>query len=448
MLNPTLLFKIPRSKVTIMKNRIKKKGQQIDSYLYKLLLKVRQLAIKLTVGGNINFGETTMKKILRDDTGFYEKVIFSDLHEAYLEPFGYKSWEDFSHKELEIKSMLDLKKITEWDLIIETRVTQLEGNYYKENTKVGINEKHELARKFYDKSFINEKLYNYEDAIKKMEYAIKLFPENTIYFLRIAELFHLKGDIFQCMEYLGNITTNSYDITFPIIVRHNTALALRSIGFKEPNPAIRKELLLTSKNELEDIYLNQIGSNPTLNIITLKFKVGINYCHTLLDNHDLKSAGGIYGELQMLSQNVGQIDDELRLRLDMILCILESNKNVEEGDKLFEKLYDSFIQNSNDSKNYEFLSEITSCWAAYYKNDTDRQIVILEKSFLDEIWGQWSDIEYKNMLRLSDLYEHKKQYQDATKYLKEVFKYSYLGAELKETIEKKVRFFEKMIAQG
>ena len=430
-----------------MEKRLKNKGKKIDPYLYKMLLKIIQLSIKLEIGRKVNFGFTTLKKILRDDTGFYERVIFSDLHEAFLQHFRYDSWEDFSHKELELKSILDLKETIEWDWIIEIRVEELEENYYKENTNIEINDKYKLARKFYDKSFIDETLYEYENSILKMEYSIRLFPENTIYFLRIAELFHRKGDIFQCMEYLGNIATNFYDTTFPIIVRHNTALALRSMGFKETNPAIRKKLLLVAKNELDDIYQNQIGSNPTLKAVDLKFKVGINYCHALFDSREYNSVGAIYGELQTLSQSVGQIDDELRLRLDMILCILESGKNLEEGNKLFEKLYVSFTQNVSINENLELLSEITSCWSAYYTGDTDKQIEILGKSFSNEIWGQRSDIEYKNMLQLADLHEFKKQYQKAKQYLINVLGYNYLDTELKENIERRVRFYDKMINQ-
>jgi hypothetical protein len=85
--------------------------------------------------------------------------------------------------------------------------------------------------------------------------------------------------------------------------------------------------------------------------------------------------------------------------------------------------------------------------SAHYRNDNEKEIEILEKSFRDEIWGQRSDIEYKNMLRLAELYEHKKQYQNAIEYFKNVLSYHYLSDERKETIEKKIRFGEKRIAQ-
>lgn len=426
----------------------------IDKYLHRFLRVLKDVneQLSITNAAIILEGQNRVSELfpLKQD---YPKKNFSDnmigkIYEAYLKPFEYESWGDFSQKELAIKKVLEVQKTSFEDLLINMRVESLTAQYHAKTFEKITNINLELAEKFYKNSFTDESLFDYENSILKMEYAIRLFPENTIYFLRIAELFHRRGDIFQCIEYLEKITVNSYDITFPVIVRHNIALALRGRAYRETNPEIRGKLLWVAKNELEDIYQNQIGSNPTLNIINLKFKVGINYCHTLLDNHDFKSAGGVYGSLQRLSQSVVQIDDELRLRLDMILCILESGKNLEEGDKLFEKLYDSFTQNSSVSKNYEFLSEITSCWSAYYKNDTDRQIVILEKSFRDEIWGQRSDIEYKNMLQISDLYAGEKQYHNAIKYLENVLRYDYLDAELKKNIKNNIRFFNDMINES
>jgi tetratricopeptide (TPR) repeat protein len=431
-----------------MKQRLKNKGEQIDSYLYALLFKIRQLSIKLRVVGDFNLSSTTIKKFLYDDKGFFENGFFLGFHKAYLEPFGYISWEDFIHRELELKVMLGLvRNESEWDSVIGIIIEELEANYYKNNPKTDSNKKSELARKFYDKSFINEQLHGYEDAVKKMEYAIRLQPENVFYYLRIAELFHRRGDILECIEYLGKITVNPYDTTFPIIVRHNTALAIRGLGLREFNPNERRRLLLVAKEELGDIYQNKIGSNSTLQAINLKFKVGINYCYSLLDTHDFNNTGAIYGELYTLLQSGVSVDDEYRIRLEMLLSILESKKDINEGRKLFDKLYDSFTQNTNINKNFELLSEITSCWSAHYTGDTDKQIEILEKSFPEKIWGQRSDIEYKNMLQLADLHEFKKQHQEAKKYLNNVLGYSYLDIELKENIERRIRFYDKMMNQ-
>lgn len=425
----------------------------IDKYLHRFLRALKGVNDQLSITnpasilGSVQRVSDFFPKSIDYPVQNFSMDKINRIYEAYLKPFGYESWGDFSQKELAIKKVLEVQKTSFEELLINMRVESLTAQYHAKTFEKNININLELAEKFYKSSFTDESLYDYENSILKMEYAIRLFPENTIYFLRIAELFHRRGDIFQCIEYLEKIIVNSYDITFPVIVRHNIALALRGRAYRETNPEIRKRLLLVAMEELRDIYQNQISSNPTLNVVNLKFKVGINYCHSLLDNYDLKSVGGVYGSLQTISQSVGQIDGELRLKLDLIHCILKSNTNLEEGDKLFEKLYDSFTQNSNINKNYEFLSEITSCWSAHYRNDTDKQIEILEKSFRDEIWGQRSDIEYKNMLRLAELYEHKKQYQNAIEYFKNVLSYHYLSDERKETIEKKIRFGEKRITQ-